>query len=282
MHRMDIKTLQDIPPWEWPAEAAQLLLEIVSDPGADPADRLMASELAGDYTVLNDALAKALLQIVLDDKESLDLRSTAVISLGPALEHADMMEFEDENDILITQGMFTEIVEQLHQLYLRRDLPQELRRRVLEGAVRAPRTWHHEAVQSAYAQDDPDWRHTAVFCMGYVGGFDQQIIKSLQSADPLIHYHAVCAAGNWEIEEAWPHVAELVRSDETEKELRIAAIGAAAAIRPEEASILLGDLIESDDEDIAEAVLEALAMADGLEGFDLEDFGAFDDRDDTR
>jgi hypothetical protein len=277
---MDIKILQELPPWEWPAESDQLLLGIVSNRSGDPLERLVASELAGDYSVLNDDLAKALLKIVLDDEEALDLRSTAVISLGPALEHADMMEFEDENDILITQEMFSEILEHLQQLFHRKDLPQELRRRVLEAAVRAPRPWHHEALQSAYAGDDPDWRHTAVFCMGYIGGFDQQILQSLQSSDPLIHFHAVCAAGNWEIEEAFAHVARLVRSDETEKELRIAAIGAAAAIRPEEASVLLGDLIDSDDEDIAEAVLEALAMADGIEGFDLEDFGQFDDQDD--
>jgi HEAT repeat protein len=277
MNDMDIKTLQEIPPWEWPEQAGRVLIETITDRDSDPADRLIATELAGDYVVLSDDVARVLLNIVRDDQEAANLRGTAVISLGPALEHADMMEFEDEDDILITQEMFSEIMEQLQQLYMRDDLPHELRRRILEAAVRAPRPWHHEAVQSAFEKDDADWRRTAVFCMGYVGGFDQQILQSLENSDPLIHYHAVFAAGNWEIEEAWSHIADLIRSEGTDKDLLIAAISAAAAIKPEEASMVLGDLIESDDEDIAEAALEALALAEGLEGFDLEDFGEFDD-----
>jgi hypothetical protein len=276
---MDIKLLQDIPPWEWPPEADQLLLKMLSNRTADPNDRLLAADLAGDYTVLNDAVSQTLMDIVRDDDEPLDLRSTAVISLGPALEHADMMEFEDENDIIISQETFDQILGHLEDLFKREDLPLELRRRVLEAAVRAPRSWHHEAVQNAFSSEDTDWHRTAVFCMGYIGGFDQQILQSLESSDPLIHYHAVFAAGNWEIEEAWAHVARLVRSDDTEKDLRIAAIGAAAAIRPEEASVLMGDLIDSEDEDIAEAVLEALALAEGLEGFDLADFEKFGEDD---
>ncbi|RJQ87131.1 MAG: hypothetical protein C4519_01240 [Desulfobacteraceae bacterium] len=271
---MDLKKLQDTPPWEWPANADQVLLGILSDQGGDPTDRLLAAELSGDYTVISDALAQALLDIVRNGNESLELRSTAVIALGPAMEHADMMGFEDEDDILISEELFHHLQETLHLMYMRADLPTELRRRILEAAVRAPQVWHHDAVRSAYADSDPSWRLTAVFCMGYVSGFDQQILESLGNPDPLIHYHAVSAAGNWEIDEAWPHIAELVRSDETEKDLRIAAIAAAATIHPEEASMLLTDLMESDDEDIVEAVLEALAMADGLEGFEN-----FDDED---
>ncbi len=44
--------------------------------------------------------------------------------------------------------------------------------------------------------------------------------------------------------------------------LLLAAIGAVPSIRPQEASEVLSRLIESDDEDIVEAVHEALAMAE--------------------
>lgn len=273
---MDLKILQDMPPWEWPEDTDQMLLGILSDPGADAADRLIAAELAGDYTVINDALARALIDIVDDDNAASDLRCKAVIALGPALEHADMMEFEDEDDLVISDQMFHDLQRRLHQLYLRTGLPKDLHRRILEAAVRAPQKWHHATVRNAYADGDPDWRLTAVFCMGYISGFDRQILESLEDPDPLIHYHAVSAAGNWEIEDAWPHVAELVRSDKTEKDLRIAAIGAAAVIRPEEASVLFNDLMDSEDEDIVEAVFDALAMAGGLEimdDFDDDDEG---------
>lgn len=274
---MDLKALQYTPPWEWPEDADRLLLDILSDPAAGSAERLVAAELAGDYTVINDALAQALINIVHNDKDSLDLRCKAVIALGPALENADMMGFEDQDDILISEKMFDHLQQNLHKLYVRNDIAKELQRRILEAAVRAPRKWQHEAVRKAYAETDPDWRLTAVFCMGYVGGFEPQILASLDDPNPLIHYHAVSAAGNWEVEDAWPHVAGLVQSEETEKDLRIAAIGAAAAIHPEEASLLFNDLMDSEDEDIVEAVFEALAMAGGLEI--MEDFDDEDEED---
>jgi len=275
---MDLKTLQDTPPWEWPPETEQFLLDLLGDRTADAAERKAAAELAGDYTVISDALALGLLTVVRDELESLDLRSTAVIALGPALEHADMMGFEDEDDVLISERLFHRLQDTLQKLYMQADLPKELRQRILEASVRAPQKWHHEVVRSAYGSDDPAWRLTAVFCMGYIGGFDSQILEALQNPDPLVHYHAVCAAGNWEVDEAWPHISELVRSDRTDKDLRIAAIGAVAAIRPEEAGGLFNDLIESEDEELVEAVFEALALAGGLEEFDDDDQD--DDEDD--
>jgi hypothetical protein len=51
--------------------------------------------------------------------------------------------------------------------------------------------------------------------------------------------------------------------------LLLAAIEAVASIRPAEAREVLGDLLDSDDEEIAEAASEAIDMAD-VES-DLED-----------
>ena len=68
---------------------------------------------------------------------------------------------------------------------------------------------------------------------------------------------------------AWPHIATLITKEDTEKYLLLAAIEAVASIRPQEAAEILIDLTESEDEDIAEAASEAMAMAGGL--FDDED-----------
>ena len=43
-------------------------------------------------------------------------------------------------------------------------------------------------------------------------------------------------------------------------------IGAVPTIRPDDAAEILGDLLDSDDEDIVDAVEEALAMAKGQSG----------------
>ncbi len=71
---------------------------------------------------------------------------------------------------------------------------------------------------------------------------------------------AVFAAGNWEVDAAWPHIATLITTDDTEKYLLLAAIEAVAGIRPQEAAEILIDMADSDDEDIAEAAYEAMAM----------------------
>jgi hypothetical protein len=84
----------------------------------------------------------------------------------------------------------------------------------------------------------------------------------LKSADPEIHYEAVNAAGNWELDAAWSHMVDLVNDAHTPKPLLLAAIGAVGSIRPAEAGNILIDLSDSEDEEIAEAADEAMAAAE--------------------
>jgi hypothetical protein len=266
---MDIKTLKDMPPWDWPPNADRIIHGVLLDNQADASDRLLAVRLAGDSTVVNDELADALLSILCSDRETDELRGRAAIALGPALEMADMDGFEDADDVSITEEMFGKIKETFHRLYMDTSVPKEVRRRALEASVRAPQDWNQDAVRDAYAGDDEDWKLTAVFCMQYIRGFSKEILESLESENPDIHYQAVCAAGSGEIDAAWPHIAGLLTSEDTDKELLLAAIESAVFIRPHEAADLLGDLLDSDDEDIAEAVDEALTMTG--EYYDDED-----------
>ena len=76
---------------------------------------------------------------------------------------------------------------------------------------------------------DRAWRLTVVFAMGYVRGFDAQIVAALEDADAEIRYEAVGAAGNWGVAAAWPYVANLLTSAAADKPLLLAAIEAAAA-----------------------------------------------------
>src|SRR4249919_2895241 len=85
---------------------------------------------------------------------------------------------------------------------------------------------------------------------------------------------AVCAAGAWEVDAAWPHIAALVRSGESDKPLLLAAIEAVANIRRREAAAILRDLSDSNG-DVVEAVLEALAMIE--QSLDGEDEDGEDD-----
>jgi hypothetical protein len=260
--KIDLKTLQETPPWEWPEDADTILLGLLRNEQADPSERLVAAELAGDYVVINDELADLLLTIGRNRHESEELRGEALLSLGTALEHADMMGFEDDDDILVSEPTFHKIQETLRKLYMDADTPLTVRRQVLEASVKAPQPWHQAAVRSAYVSDDEIWRLTAVFAMRFISGFDDQIIESMASQNPEIQYHAVCAAGSWQLDAAWAKVVALVSSDQTDKELLLAAIEAVGSIRPQEAPVVLGRLMDSDDEDVVETVHETLAMAE--------------------
>jgi len=254
-----------------------MFLKILIDRRAARSDRLIAAKLAGDFTVINDDLAAALLAIVRDAGEPEQLRARAAISLGPALEQADIDGFEDPDEVPITEGMFRDIQDSLQKVYLDKSTPKEVRRRVLEASVRAPETWHRDAIAQAYSSGDKEWMLTAVFSMRWVRGFDNQILAALKSANPDIHYEAVRAAGNWELDAAWSHVVELVNDPDTPKRILLAAIGAAGSIRPAEAGMVLVDLADSDDEDIAEAADEAMMMAEGASAYEEEDEEEEDD-----
>ncbi len=261
---MDLKALINTPPWDWPRDAGKMFQDILNDRRAQKSDRLMAAELAGDSTVINDDLADALMAIVRDAEESEKLRARAAISFGAVLEQADMDGFEDPDDVPISERTFLNIQDTLHRLYLDNSNPKEVRRRILEASVRAPQDWHQKAIMAAYSSGDKDWTLTAVFSMRWVRGFDKQILEALKISNPEIHCEAVDAAGNWELDAAWPHIIELLNDADTPKPLLLAAIGAASSIRPQEAGEILTDLASSEDEDIAEAANEAIAMSEPI------------------
>ena len=267
---MKLKTLNETPSWEWPENAATLVLDTLKDRSASKEDRLLAAELAGDAVILSEEIAGALLAILKAGEEEDDLRSAAAISLGPGLEEADLGDDEDPDDFpALSDSFIRDLQKSLHKLYSDPRVPADVRRSTLEASVRNPQDWHSKAVRDAYASKDSDWRLTSVFCMRYVRGFEKEILESLESTDPEIHYNAVEAAGNWELDEAWPHISRLVTSKNTEKSLLLAAIWAAAAIRPSEIHII-EPLSDSYDEDIAEAAMDAMTEAEFVAGWDSD------------
>jgi uncharacterized protein (UPF0147 family) len=263
---MDLDSLRSTPPWEWPAAAAALLLAVLEDDGAPAADRMVAAELAGDLVVVNDDIVGALLRIVGDPAGSEALRARASIALGPVLEEADTEGFDEDDpfaDAPITEATFQAIQRTLHDLFHDAGTPEEVRRRILEAAVRAPEDWQSNAVRAAYYGEDAAWRLTATFCMRYIHGFEAEILAALDSSNPDIRYQALRAAGSWGIEAAWQRVVEHLRNPGTDKPLRLAAIEAVTFIRPAEAQEILHEISDADDPEIQDAIDEALAFADG-------------------
>jgi len=244
-------------------------------------DRVTAASLAGDLVVMNDDIAEILMAILRSPDEPAELRARAAISHGPALEQCEIDGFDDElSEPPVTEQTFHKMQETLQQIYNDQTAPKEVRRRALEASVRAPQDWHEDAVRAAYSSQDEEWKLTGAFAMQYVPDFEDEILELLDSRNPDIHYEAVRAAGAKGLDAAWPHIASLLDPEETDKDLLLAAIEAAGNIKRPAAQEALGVLLESDDEDISEAAMDALSMAqpDFLdeEGFEDEE----DDEDD--
>jgi hypothetical protein len=272
-----LKELVNAPPWEWPEDTDRRLLEVLRAESPAEEDLLCAAELAGDLTVMNDEIAAALLDLVRSDSKTDQVRGTAALAFGPALEQADTDGFEDPDDVPISEGAYDTIVNALPRLYNDASVPKQVRRRVLEASVRAPQEWQKDAARAAWASGDDEERLTAVFCMGYVRGFDQEILEALKDKNSDLRYEAICAAAEWPISAAWPVVSSLIASPSSDKKTLLAAIGAVASIRPEQAYEVLAALRDSSDEDVVAAVDEALALAEGMA--EAEGFGGEGDDD---
>jgi len=128
---MDLRTLKDTPPWDWPRDAAS-----------------MSSRFSATATSMNVTACSPrnwpeippssminwpihLLSIARSRDETEELRGKAVIALGPVLEHADTAGFEDTEDILISEETFRRIQESLRKLFLDADIPKDVRRNIL-------------------------------------------------------------------------------------------------------------------------------------------------------
>jgi len=84
---MDLKTLLDTPPWDWPIDAGRMFQKILIDRRANESDRLVSAELAGDLTAINDDLADTLLTVVCSADEPDQLRATdSFVLTSPELE----------------------------------------------------------------------------------------------------------------------------------------------------------------------------------------------------
>ena len=279
--KMDLKALQEMPPWEWPGDTDEQLLKILRDPGAGDADRIIAAELAGGFTVVNDPVADELLAIVRNAAESDDIRARAAISLGPALEQAWTAEFDDPDEVPISEPMFHKIQAVLREVYSDKTVPKPVRRRVLEAAVRAPEDWQADAIRQAFLSDDRDWQITALFGMQHVRGFDKQILTALASPDSDIQFEAVRAAGEREVDAAWPHLLRFLADRRTDKPTLLAIFDAVSKIRSGEAFAVLDPFTHNHDREIAEAAEEAIGAAQAYSaGEGMEDEEEWDEEED--
>ncbi len=243
--------------------------------------QLTLVEIADD---LNDELAGELERMLREDEND-DVRARVAIALGPTLElcytelddNGHLPPLDDYNLNPLTQEVYDRMVETLRRVYLDGTNPELVRRRVLEGAVRSPQPWHREGTAAAFRSDDEPWRITAVFCMGYLGGFDDEIVEAFDSGTELVRYEAIRAAGNRGVKRLASRLLALAADPEADVDERLAAIEALPNMEHPGTFEVLDELGADPEEAIVEAADEALgevsmlAMAEEMLGDDLDE-----------
>jgi hypothetical protein len=262
---VSVEFLRSTPPWEWPPNAGETLLESLRDRSGASDEREIAAHLAGDLVVMNDEIAEALALIASDRAEPEEVRSAAAIAFGAVLEQTSIEGFDDDgfSEPPIEESTLDAVLHTLRRIHADPNEPLLTRRRALEASVRYPQDWHADAIRAAYDSGERDWQLTAVFGMQYVKGFQKEILAALATDDPELRFEAIRASGAQELSAAWPTIRSLLTTPETDRDLLLASIEAAALVAPEAAMLILEDLADSDDEEIAEAAEEAISMAGG-------------------
>ena len=258
---MTLDELLSTESWEWPESARDTILAAMADTTLPEKERAAAISLASDIVVMDDDVARRLIAMLQDPSLAERLRGAAAIALGPILEMADIDGFDDPGEIGIQQRTFVAICAALRAIHDDPGQPTLVRRRALEASVRAPADWHPAAIRAALAIGDPTWKVTAVFAMGLIRGFETEILAALDDASPEVRHEAVRAAGAASLKAAWKRIVALLDAEDTERDLLIAAIEAAASIDPKRAPSVIRRFRKSPDDDIANAAEAALEEA---------------------
>ena len=162
------------------------------------------------------------------------------------------------------------------------DFEQDLsvRRRSIEALAYFDRPEVRRVIETAYADDEPKMRVSAVFAMGRSNDQDwsEIVLAELETDDPEMRYEAARACGELRLAEATGQLSRLVA--DVDPEVKMVAIWSLGQIATPEARRVLEICYEQGDEALHDAADDALAEMDFLQGdldFSLYDFGGKED-----
>ncbi len=197
-----------------------------------------------------------------------EVRAAAALALGRFVLSGELGEFPEDRAVQV-QDVLLDI---LH----RDDEHLDVRRRALEAISNCSREGVAGWIEDAYAASAIEMRISALFAMGRSCDVRWKpiILEELQSDEPPILYEAARAAGELELREAVPDLADLLVCQD--RELQEMAVWALGEIGGDAAIALLqGAAEDAPDEAFAEAIEDALGMANlqkNIIPFDLFDF----------
>jgi HEAT repeat protein len=150
----------------------------------------------------------------------------------------------------------------------------EVRRRALEALAYSSRPEVTPLIRAAYASAEEKLRVSAVFAMGRSADeqWTSQILAELESVVPEIRFEAARAAGELELEDAEPALSKM--ADDSDRQVREAAIWSLSQVGGEVARKTLKRLLRKAEPDEREFVVDALDNLDFVE--EVRSFALFD------
>jgi hypothetical protein len=246
----------------------------------DPGVREAAIEVLWEDASLE--VMSMLIQMAQHDPNR-EVRAAATSALGRYIlmgELGDLPESETRRALDAAVSLYQNVQEDV-----------AIRRRALEAMANSSHSMVPGAIQSSYRSADREMRISSVFAMGRTcdDRWEDVLINELESDDAEMRYEAVRAAGELELASALPLLSKLIGDDD--REIQMAAIWALGEIGGREAMRLLTSVAEyaeeEDDEDLLEAVEDALGSASFVDGdmpsrltFDEDDYTYVDDAED--
>lgn len=272
----------------WPAIGADKRLEIMKQLGEQSEDAFDLNINAVSRVAIQDAddqvraaairnlwedeghdLVEPFLQfLITDDSEA--VRIAAATALGMYVYLGEMEELSPELTQRIEDALF-DIFES--------DDTLEVRRRALESIGFSQRPEAVEAISRAYEDPDELMRVSALFAMGRNLDPDKWgdiVLANLEHSSSQVRFEAARAAGEMQLEDAIPVLGELL--NDPDREVQDISVWSLGEIGGSEAHSLLEQRLETADENLAQAIEDAMNNAQLLD--DIMDFGLLEAGDD--
>jgi len=242
---------------------------LLDDPDAEVRARALGLLAESDDPKLVEKLLK-----ILQSDSDLAPRIKATILLGEFVLMGELEELDESRLRKIADALIA---------IIRSDENPSLRRAAVEAFGYSGRDEAVAILESAYEREDPLWVASALRAMGrsHDNRWDDSVVSKLLDADPRVRFAAAEAAGELTIEEAGPVMLKMLEDEEEDDNVTMAAIWALSQIGGDDArAYILNMLDNTEDEDAAEFLEDALENLDFNEELNKFDLLSLDEDDD--
>ncbi len=220
---------------------------------SDPGVRMRAIQILREYELVD--LLAAFMDMSENDTDA-EVRAASAAALATFIY---MGEVED-----IAPKKLHQVEECLLHIQSSSDATL-VRRRALEALGFSSRKEVTGLIEEAYTSPDTNWLISALFAMGRSANsrWNPQVMKMFTHNTPLVRAEAANAAGELEIKAAVPMLLELL--DDSDSDVRMAAVWAVSQIGGNGVRRALENLLEITDDDEANQIDNALENLDFTE-----------------